>query len=248
MRTIIKPFRFIWRQLQGPQITAIMRATFVWLRDNFEYALSYFADMSIDTANTDHLSFLGLISGFSRAVVAIPNEKLFWFTYGPMHNNEHGFSDLNNPDLGGGRLSDAVEDRVAASTTRLPINEYRRLLKAYTHSEGNAGSLVLLDDLTKEAWDIYQERDYAYSFVISEVTRVNVNYGDIVVRIGNLNMWADGQLTIRAVFDYIENSFYKPEPRLILSFTESDSYIDLENGHDKLQAENGDRIETEVTW
>lgn len=244
---IIRPFRFIWRQLRGPQITAIIQATFVWLHDMFEGIFSYFHDFSIDTANTDHLSFLGLVSGFSRALVRIPNEKLFWFTDRPMHNNEHGFGDLNEPDIGG-KLSDAVEDRVAASTTKLPPEIYRKLLKTYVHSEGSEGSLVLLDDLTKTAWDYYQTRDYTYAFSIATANVMNVGCGDIVVRIGSLNMWQDGQLIIRAVYDYIENSFYKPAPRLVLSFTEGDSYIETEDGHDRLQAENGDRIETEAMW
>ena len=49
-------------------------------------------------------------------------------------------------------------------------------------------------------------------------------------------MWQDGNLTIRAIYEAIENSFYKPEPRIL---------IDMDEGGEIIEAEDGSRLTTE---
>ena len=256
----IDPFRFIWRQLRGPQISAIVQAVMNWCIREFSAFLDYWGNLRLSTMNTDHLSTIGILGGFPRAVVSIPDEKVFWFTDGLYHNNEHGYSNLyehgpidtsqytNTSHLTGGKFSDLEED-MAATSDRLPPEVFRELYTTYVHSDGMDGSLVLLDDLTYTAWMLYQmQRMPLYYF---EILGANVgprNVGDIVIHLGSLRYWEDGQLVIRAVYESIERALYLPDPKLFIDMTEDGQYLETEDGKAYLQFEDGERIQVEVFW
>ena len=59
----LKPVHFLWKQLNGPQITAIVDALYELLRDMFNPIINYLTTFSINTANDIHLTFIGICSG-----------------------------------------------------------------------------------------------------------------------------------------------------------------------------------------
>ena len=258
----LDPFRFIWRQLRGPQISAIIQAVMDWCIKEFSAFIEYWGTLRLDTANTEHLTTIGTLSGFPRAIVSIPNDKMFWFTDGPYHNSEHGYSDLHEFDeiaaystftptahLTGGKFSDLEEDRIAATSSRLPPEVFREIYKVYVNSDGIEGSLVLLDDITYKAWMIYQTQRLPmyYIEIIPRDTGVR-NAGDLVVHLGSLRYWEDGQLIINSIYRTIEKALYLPDPKIFIDMTEDGQFLETEDGKEYLQFENGDRIQVEVYW
>ena len=63
---MIGPISFLWKQLNGPQITAFTKSVYNWAVDEFDRSLEYLNNLSISTANSKHLSFLGMLANFSR--------------------------------------------------------------------------------------------------------------------------------------------------------------------------------------
>ena len=98
---MIGPISFLWKQLNGPQITAFTKSVYNWAVDEFDRSLEYLNNLSISTANSKHLSFLGMLANFSRPFIRKLNLSLFFFTESPQSNFVHGFSSLEDVGVGG---------------------------------------------------------------------------------------------------------------------------------------------------
>ena len=93
---MILPIQYLWKQLDGPQVKGLTKGVEEYWKSLFDDKLDYFNNISIDTANDDHLTLMGLLSGLIRPVIQEPDKTFFYFTEQAEHNFPHGFSDLDN--------------------------------------------------------------------------------------------------------------------------------------------------------
>lgn len=215
---MILPVRYMWEQLNGPQVSALSDALFEYWKSIFDTKLDYFNNISVQTANDPHLTLLGLLAGLIRPTIAEPSAEFFYFTERPEQHFFHGFSDLDNPEEGG-RFSKLDG---AATMHNASLNEeyYRALLKAWISGEGDIGSLALLDDMCYELakLDIGYDVTPYYRFVFMEGDDIPVDRapGDVYIDMGQASDWAN-PIQIYAVIQGIGNSAYAPQPRLFVS-------------------------------
>ena len=66
---MIRPIEFLWRQLNGPQITAVVKAAYNWCVQQFDATMDYFNNLTIATANGAHLSLFGMMANFARPYI-----------------------------------------------------------------------------------------------------------------------------------------------------------------------------------
>lgn len=213
---MILPVKFLWEQLDGPQITAIENALFQYFKDIFDTKLDYLSTMNVDTANDSHLTFLGILANFVRPIITVPDREFFYFTDGVEHNSAHGFAEINDRSVGG-RL---VGIEGATSEAR-PINteHYRILLKAYIEGDGELGSLTLLDDICY-ALSVQDQPtlapSYRFEFMEGDNIPIGRAPGDIYIDIGTMKDW-NNPLQIYAILRGLGNSTYWPVPQLFIS-------------------------------
>ena len=85
---MINPVKYFWEQFNGPQITAIVKAVYEWLKVSFDSTLDYFNGWSIKTVNGKHLTTIGILMGIGRPILRRISSTEFFFT-----NSEHGESE-----------------------------------------------------------------------------------------------------------------------------------------------------------
>lgn len=212
---MILPVKYLWEQLDGPQITAISDAIFQYWKEMFDDKLDYLNEFNVNQASDEHLTLLGIIANFVRPVIEVPDRDYFFLTEDPEHNNAHGLSDVNNRVLGG-RLTDVVAGMGMAAH---PLNAeyYRQLLKAFIEGHGELGSLQLLDDICFNLSELDLPRTapfYKFSFV-KEAT-LDRAPGDLYIDIGTLDDWSN-PLDVYAVLRGVADSTYAPLPHVLIS-------------------------------
>lgn len=217
---MIAPFRFLWKQLNGPQITAICTAIFRYLKRQLDTTLDYLNTFSVDTANDDHLSLIGMIAGLVRPIVDFSPADMFWFTdHGPLHNSARGFADLEERSIGG-RFSDLNDPTTTRVHELLPAHDYRKLLKVWTDSDFDGTSLAFLDTVLDIIWKDTRYTDSAYVINIrdSVATIENRSYGDVEIDLGNAAEWEDRITYVRGMLEGIATTLYNPIPRIFPDF------------------------------
>ena len=215
---MILPIRYLWQQLNGPQITGICKAIEEYWKTIFDGKLDYINNISVDTANDSHLTLLGLLSGLVRPTISEPDKDFFYFTEFAENPVAHGFSDLENPTLGGGRFSklSAGDNRHNVS---LNTEHYRALLRAWNNGEGEIGSLMLLDDICAELTKLDLgdiEPFYRFYFMAGDDIPDDRAPGDVYLDMGSMENWVN-PLHIYAVLNGVANSVYAPQPRIFIS-------------------------------
>lgn len=218
---MILPIDFIWKQLNGPQVTALKQAMYEWCVAQTATPFAYFNNLSIDTANSAHLTFMGALGNICRPYVTSVDLSIFYFTEHPQSNFSHGFSSIN--DIGiGGRV---VELQQTYDTmTHHPLNDtiYRCILKAIGNSEGEIGSLRMLDDLMYELRKTFGNPNDMpdYNFTLETDVLGAKSYGDVDISLDNMGKWAQAESIIIAV-RAISDTLYKPEPQIFPSFDDA---------------------------
>lgn len=247
---MIYPISFLWRQMNGPQITAIAQAIWQYFRDSFDNTLNYFNTLSISKANTDHLTLIGILQGLARPLIPIPDEQYFWFTDvydfepGDMYDgtypeghthptsnypSHHGFGSnppRNDPNGVGGALQELT---MPGQYSYLSNTLFRALVKANSASEGYLGSIVALDDMIYALWRTEHETTapgYRFSFTENR-SNPNNAAGDVVLNLGVTGDWTNGY-EVQAEVKLLGNTVYYPAPKLIPILAEGDSKIDPE--------------------
>ena len=84
---MILPIRYMWEQLDGPQVSALSNALFEYWKSVFDVKLDYFNNISVNTASDIHLTLLGLLSGLIRPNISEPDREYFYFTEHPESQN-----------------------------------------------------------------------------------------------------------------------------------------------------------------
>lgn len=213
----IPPISFLWKQLNGPQVVAFCKAIYEYLREMFDTNINYWSGISIATAKDDYLIELGALAGFPRAIVErYPNDPVMFTKeyYGPGSAAGgicgFGFSDglKHGPSNGdGGRFNDVRDKKIKAL---IPANTYRRALEAFVHSDGEMGSLVLLDDIMGSQIG-EGNPDNAYNFDYNTVAP-----GDIILRFFAVREWPDG-VSAPYLMTSLADGPYAPVPRVYIS-------------------------------
>jgi len=214
---MITPVKYFWEQFNGPQVTAIVRAVFEWLKASFDRTLDYFNGWSVKTVNSKHLTTVGILMGIGRPILRRIRGTQFFFTnsvHGEnQHNNVHGFSEVGGEV--GGRFQEI--DPLAGEIEVLQDNYYEALLEAVQKSEGEAGSLTLLDDIANALNNV----NNAPLFVGYEFTYYRAPYGrpgDVRLFMGNITDWERWTYVLAAI-EAVTNTLYRPEPTV---FTEAE--------------------------
>ena len=217
---MILPIKYMWEQLDGPQVTAIHTAVYEYWKQQFDRVLDYLNNLSVDTANDAHLTFLGILGNFIRPVITVPDRDYFYLTEIPYHDSTRGLASLGNRKVGG-RLT----SKGGATTEARPVNTeyYRALLKAYEQSEGELGSLVLLDDICSALAKLDNPQSpatYTFEFMEEDIPAGRAP-GDLFIDIGGMNDW-NNPLQVYAVLRGLAQSSYYPLPQVYVSL---DTYI-----------------------
>lgn len=219
---MIRPVNFLWKQLNGPQITAIVKSLQQWIVQQFDALLDYFNNLNIDRAGTYHLSLMGQIANLARPFVSIPDKNFFWFTAEPQKNFEHGYASLEDRGIGGKFIDlQALLDTYHG----VPLTDeyFRILLKTYTNSEGEVGSLKLLDDIVYALMQKYGTNKTAYRLdILTENTGIKGNdCGDLYINLGREDSWNSWEQVVVSI-KAIGNTLYAPLPRIFPEFTAED--------------------------
>ena len=233
---MILPIRYMWEQLNGPQVSALSNALFEYWKSVFDTKLEYFNNISVDTASDIHLTLLGLLSGLVRPTISEPDHEFFYFTENAESNFSHGFSDPDNPDLGGGRLTKVGTGNTVHNVS-LDAEHYRALLKAWVYGDGDIGSLQLLDDMCNELTKLDLGPDtapfYQFTFMEGDDIPTDRAPGDVFLDMRSADNW-NNPLHVYAVIQGIANSAYAPQPRLFVSIGVSGKvstpYFSLDSG------------------
>lgn len=219
---MIHPFRFLWKQLNGPQITAICTAIYRWIKNKFDTTLDYLNNFSIETANDTHLSLIGMIMGLVRPIVDFSPITMFWFTdHGPLHNSEHGFSGSEQYPEFGGKFSDIHDPTTVRLHEALPARFYRPLLKLWVDSSLDGASLAFLDNVLDILWQELRHSPSEYKINIRDSVSIidNRSYGDVEIDLGPLSAWEDAVTYVRGMMEGIVTTLYNPLPRVYPDFS-----------------------------
>lgn len=214
---MVLPVRYLWEQLDGPQVSALSDGLFEYWKTIFDNKLEYFNNISVDTASDIHLTLLGLLSGLVRPTISEADSDFFYFTEYAESDFKHGFGDLENPDIGG-RFS-RTDSGITTHNVSLDGEHYRALLKAWVSGEGDIGSLQLLDDICNELTklDLGDVTPfYQFDFMEGDHIPNDRAPGDVFIDMRSAENWHN-PLHIYAVLQGIANSAYAPQPRLFVS-------------------------------
>ena len=216
---MIVPIWYMWEQLNGPQIKGICDAIYQYTVDIFDSLLDYFNNLSVDNANTEHLTLIGMLSGLVRPLVYEPDSAYFLFTEEALHNYERGFSSLQS--AAGGKFAPDYEESSRLQHNYLTDSYYRPLLKAWCMGDNEIGGLALLDDICAiltqvDHHDPEAELFYEFSFMAGPDIPTDRAQGDVYIDIGNTSQWYD-PFKIYGILQGIRDTIYVPQPRLYIS-------------------------------
>lgn len=150
--------QLLWRQFNGPQAVALIKAMASFFQGMVQPHLDYFDNLGIGTANDAHLTFFGTVLGLPRPLVWNTDDPywLRWFRVTEEEvTSDQGFSDPENPlFLGvGGLLSEEYTEYADPERARVEPEKYRKMLEAISTGVGEIGSLALLDVLVSIFFD-----------------------------------------------------------------------------------------------
>lgn len=259
---MINPISFLWRQFNGPQITAICQALWQYMKDSFDTSLEYFDKLSISTANSDHLTWIGILQGLARPLIPIPDETMFLFDeeYGyiedpdnPGHMipdttsypSERGFADVGEVFGEGGKLD---YEMYKSGYSYLPDYIFRACLSANSSSEGMLGGLVALDDIIYGIWKMEHPTTVpVYQIKWAGEQDTKYTRADIFVDLGVTGDWAFPYET-QAEIKLLGTTVYFPIPKLIPILVEGDSSIDPYGFIRILSTTDGDVFGLDAMW
>lgn len=217
---MILPIAFLWKQLNGPQITGIVKAIFQFIKNKLDTHLDYYNNISIDTADEKHLELIGTLMGISRPIFTLADEKFFWFTTNDTEAPyEHGYGTAGNKTLGG-KFSDINKAYETMKMYKVALPVYRELLKAVANSRGEEGSLIFLDDVTYAMTQKMSGSDIqAYNITISSNSEELLS-GQIDVDIGPSSQYNQPEQLYKSL-DTLYKTLLGPDPRIVLHMQQS---------------------------
>jgi hypothetical protein len=162
---MIEEVQTLWRQLNGPQAVAFVRSIFKYFKDAYDVNLSYLYGLNIQSANEQHLNFIGTLMGIRRPFIQneLRYDKLLKFYEDLQEDNPQGFGiEYTDVDDQGGFFDSTLSYNQQAGTELIPTEEYRFLLQVVSEQEGSFRSLRLIDKVASRF--INQPISYTLSY------------------------------------------------------------------------------------
>lgn len=230
---MIVDFAFLWKQLNGPQITGIAKAIREFVKTSFDSILDYFNTFSIATATSEHLTLIGILQGIARPVVHLVSNSAFQFsgeyeyitdeTTGKRIPSKYypaaqGFTD-NGDAQGkqGGRFTEEDSDTAYTSDSQegyIDKSLFRIVLNTVATSKGKVGSLVLLNDIVYNLWSSDSSiTDTKYDIHFITTASSSRCVGDLEVELGNKSDW-NNPAQIYAILNRLGKTRYYNGSRL----------------------------------
>lgn len=174
--------QYIARQFNGPIITAFIKAVYNYLHKYMDFHAAYFDTLSIETADTPHLRFIGRLMGLQIF-------ELFTDPSGGMYliftDNDYDVSEYTF-DNGWAEVYRAYQEGdgvfATGNETAFPVvlttEQYRKILEAMSEiTSGSVDSIYAIDTLL----NIFLESDdYNLSYNNGYVDVLNVVLGPTI--------------------------------------------------------------------
>lgn len=204
--------RWLWKQFTGPIITAIYVG--IWrVVSAIDSTISYINALSIDTCNSSHATLLSLAMGIPRPFISLAPEGFMFFTSHYTEGESYGFSDKENPSIGGGYFADLYDPATMPGTYLAPIAIWRIIMQATRDTTAEPGSIVWIDEVLK-ALTVSGAAPYsAYSWYTSNDLVHAI--GDLKIYMGNNEIYGSAYttdtLTLQELFSELLNPDKKVE-------------------------------------
>lgn len=219
---MIPPIYFIWKQLNGPQIKAVVTAAWERIVSWFDSTIEYFYHFSVATVNSAHLTLIGTLVGFQRPIVTKIDETYFYFSeVPPVPNSKYGLShrpgppdnDGDDPYNWGGQFA-SLSGSTTAVGELADTEWYRQMLDTFLSSKGEAASFVALDDIT-HSLSIFDSPErppyYVFTFYQNQGPDDARANGDIDLDLDNILPWHD-PFTALQLMRSLAAGMYAPVP------------------------------------
>lgn len=217
---MIRPISWYWRQFGGSHIEAVLQGIYRAVVNAFDDKLDYFNNFSIATAEDNHLTVIGFLSGITRCIIKVTSETYFYFTRVIEHDNDHGVSVVPNGTERpvGGQFIDLYDPEFTETNQLAPAGPFRRLLELASQSRGSVRpvvSLRLLDDLLA-----YTTGRAYYQIQWFQEPRIEDSrtVGDLLVLIDQQS-WGGSALAYRDSLDGAVNNIDNPVHHVTFEFS-----------------------------
>ena len=223
---ILRPVRFLWKQMNGPQVTAIMTALFRYMRDTFNPIIEYLTTFSIATATDTHLTFIGTCMGIIRPIIQVADLSNFIFTTDPEHGKDYGVSEAPGPNQVGGRFTDLYEDMRNWTTEYCPELYYRQVLQGCAEINAHPMSVVYLDELLYHIltglFPVGPIPEYSFTWIENTYPDSGTMKEDLRLDLGAIDDWPSPDIAAewQGVLSGIINNVWKPEQKCTVTFSQ----------------------------
>lgn len=171
---------YLWTQLSGPLAQSLIDAIEA-CESEVDSILEYFYGLSIDTADTNELVFIGLIIGvpWPTAPAGTFDDSVLIFgesgSLGTVIDPNQGLGDL---ETGRGGLWRGTSD---IAVQKMPIAKYRLLLKAIAKLKWGRLSFSTMDEVIAVF-----SHTYVYLWDLSTPTDIHINVSSADISAGDL--------------------------------------------------------------
>lgn len=223
---ILRPLRFLWKQFNGPQITAIMTAIFRYMQTAFNSQINYLTTFSIQTATDAHLTLIGALCGIIRPIITIADLSNFIFTADPETGKDYGVSEAPGPDQVGGKFTDLYADMRHWSSELCPAEYFRQILLACTQSTADPMSPVFISEFLDNLFDVLfpgvDRPVYTFTWIDSVYPDSGIIYEDVRLDLGSISSWGspDTAAMWQGVLSGIINNIWNPEQHCQVTFSQ----------------------------
>lgn len=226
---MIKPIKWLWKQFNGPQITAISAGISDFLTAKFDARLDALEDIDIDKVNENQAETLGALIGFIRPLISDKLVKYFMFTDGPTQSVEYGTTDglLHGNDVLGGKFLDLDDVITTTSVQKLESKLYRMLVKYFELNEGRGLKCICgIMDVLYDYFLPKEEKKYTVVWAQDVDTSQSLIRGDIYAYIGSVDTWSLQIGTVAAVVNQLIKSYYAPDINISPMYVAADAKLD----------------------
>ena len=222
----LRPIRFLWKQMCGPQVTAIMTAIFRYMQNIFNSQISYLSTFSLATATDSHLTFIGTLSGIIRPIISVADLSNFIFTLEPEQGVDYGVSEGPGPEQTGGKFTDLYADMRKWTIELCPAEYFRQILIACSKTKAEPMSPVFLSEFLDHLFDsLFPVGDrpvYSFYWFDTVYPDSSIAKEDMRLDLGEIRAWGSPETAAiwQGVLEGIINNVWNPEQRCQVTFSQ----------------------------
>lgn len=173
---------YVAKQLNGPVVKGFIKAVYNFFHTYMDHHVAYFKNLSIETADVQHLRFIGNIMGLQLFnLFSDPSGGMYLvFTEGAFNTSEYDYNNgwseaYRQYQDGDGVFGTGNEEEYPVSLT---ASQYRAVLEAVSQVSSAAIDSIHMIDLLAHVY--LESEDYHISYNEGYVDVVNVVLGDSV--------------------------------------------------------------------